>query len=107
MRTFQIAVLCLLLGGGPAWSSGDATAPAPDAGVAVEPIGVVKTRKVKLQEPPGKPIPIPKYDNAVVKPADRVPGGKSDCALSGDSRGPDGCTILKQDRNHYEKQTIE
>ena len=39
--------------------------------------------------------------------APRLPGAKDDCVPTGDKEGPDGCTVLKSDRNHYEWPTLD
>ena len=58
-----------------------------------------KNVKVPLHQP-CDPEP-PKYL------ADRLPGGKGDCVATGDRNGPNGCTVLKQDVNHYEWPTLD
>lgn len=100
MKTLAI-VLCLGALVTPAW-----------ADTAVQPVVIpVSPKYVKsLDNPPPVAAPgmgdLPEAENMKVT-APRVPGGSNDCALTGGEAGPDGCTILKQDKNHYEWPTIE
>lgn len=73
-------VLCLMMVAGPAWAQ---------------------------EAAPGKGSIVPNPDAKVEKvDAPRLPGGKDDCAPTGDKNGANGCTVLKSDRNHYEWPTI-
>lgn len=97
MRTIVIAVLCLGLAG-PAWAN---TLPP----LIKMPPGYVKS----MDNPPPVSAPgrgdMPAAEDMKVT-APRLPGDKDDCVPTGDRNGPNGCTVLKSDRNHYEWPTL-
>lgn len=100
MKTLAI-VLALGVAVSPALAD---TAPKPVV-ITISPTYLKSLDNPPPQDAPGKGD-MPEAENMKVT-APRVPGGSDDCAATGGAAGPDGCTVLKQDANHYEWPTVE
>lgn len=89
MRKLAIAVLCL--------------------GVMVLPAAADVAKPVTAQQSAEGKGDIPANPDAKREKveAPRLPGAKDDCVPTGDKEGPDGCTVLKSDRNHYEWPSVQ